>query len=70
MMSTGIVASALSPHHGGQNRQSTDLDFHCDHDHDDRRHPGKHRDLLEPARPDCVGPARLAGSWLNTRWRS
>jgi len=66
MMSTDSLASALSPHHGGQNHESTDINPYRDHDENGRRNRGIQRHALKAARPDCFRTVRLVHrGWLS-----
>ncbi len=70
MMSTGSLALAWLPHHGGRHHESTDTDPYCNHDQNDPHHPGNSHYAPKLASADRVGDVYLAGDWLNTRWRS
>jgi hypothetical protein len=54
MMTIGTLALAWSPHQGGQHHESTETAAHYDHDHNDQRNPGDHRDALARARAERI----------------
>jgi hypothetical protein len=58
MMSIGTLALAWSPHQGGQDHESTEIAAHYDHDHNDQRNPGDHRNALAQARAERVDQFR------------
>jgi hypothetical protein len=59
------VALRRSPHHRRENQKSGGVERHCQHDQDDERNSGNHRDTPKQLRAVCS--ENLTHSGLDTR---